>query len=135
MKFCLKMLSIFPLGIWFFGAQNTYHFIVRELKNTFFMPFSWLPKWFPQWANVSWHVYKKLQKQSPLKNHETLTTKGEVVKPYGQPDHKYIFLQVPQGKPVPTTSDFISENFKMGGRGVFSIQKIILHICRCIFTV
>ena len=33
----------FPLGIWFFDAQNTFHFIFRGLKNAFFVPFPWLP--------------------------------------------------------------------------------------------
>ena len=32
-----------PLGIWFFDAQNAFHFILRGLKNAFSMPFSWLP--------------------------------------------------------------------------------------------
>ena len=39
----VKLLTFFPLGMWFFDAQNTFHFTVRGLKNAFFMPFSWLP--------------------------------------------------------------------------------------------
>ena len=34
-----QMLTFFPLGIWFFDAQNTFHFIFRRLKMHFSCPF------------------------------------------------------------------------------------------------
>ena len=30
---------------WFFDTQNTFYLILKGLKNTFFMPFTWLSKW------------------------------------------------------------------------------------------
>ena len=39
----VKIMTFSPLGIWFFDTQNTFHFIVKGLKNALFMSFSWLP--------------------------------------------------------------------------------------------